>query len=184
MMIPRKQSIMVAIATIATLLIAPVTSFNINLSAKAKSNVGGKRELLPTPDPTNPERYLPPSSLSPSINKSFYSLPETLVRAGPVSLLTRVTSPDKYEQSILRYMYESQTTDVTTAQGNMDAFFRAPDVWAEQKMLEQRGDREVYDYGKGPTFDRIVLATVWGSFVSGLIGRVLWQLVHGNRNLF
>ena len=58
------------------------------------------------------------------------------------------------------------------------------DDWAEQKMLEEQGRREVYDYGKPLPTERVILSTIWGSFTVVLFSRVFWQLIHGNRNLF
>lgn len=81
-------------------------------------------------------------------------------------------------------MYEAKEPDLKSAQGNMDAFFASPDVWAEQKMLEQQGRVEVYDYGKDPPEGRIALSIVWGVFIVGLFSRVLWQLAHGEGSLF
>ena len=149
------------------------------LSVSALSQQKGSSKTLPKYDTTT-DKYIPPAGVSPS---QFYSPVFTLIRAGPVPFFTRLTSPLKYEQSIYKYQYEAKESSLITAQGNMDAFFAAPDVWAEQKLLEQQGRREVFDYGKETPAGRVALSIVWGSFVSGLLGRVLWQLVHGERNL-
>lgn len=63
-------------------------------------------------------------------------------------------------------------------------FFDIADVWIEQKYLEQKGTREVYDYGKPLPLERVILGSIWGSFTVILFSRVCWQLIHGNRNLF
>eukprot|EP00542_Grammatophora_oceanica_P018215 CAMPEP_0194047570 /NCGR_PEP_ID=MMETSP0009_2-20130614/25048_1 /TAXON_ID=210454 /ORGANISM="Grammatophora oceanica, Strain CCMP 410" /LENGTH=168 /DNA_ID=CAMNT_0038693231 /DNA_START=49 /DNA_END=555 /DNA_ORIENTATION=- len=152
----------------------------INVRAFGPATAKSKATALPTID-KGTGKFTPPKGVSPS---QFYSPVSTLIKAGPVPFLTRITSPGKYEQAVWRYMSEAKEASLPQAQGNMDAFFASPDVWAEQKMLEQSGKREVYDYGAEPPPSRVALALVWGTFVSGLAGRVVWQLIHGNRNLF
>ena len=164
--------------------IAHTYAFGIN---KASSSNSMRRMQLPKQDPSDPTRYLPPADVDFSaIKRDYYPPIETVLRAGPVPLFIRTFQSDKYNQAILRYMFESKSSDWYDAQANMDAFFAAPDLWTEQKLLEQTGKRELYNYalsGK-PTFERIVLSSIWATIVSGLFGRVAWQLIHGNRNLF
>ena len=57
----------------------------------------------------------------------------------------------------------------------MDAFFSAPDVWAEQKLKEQRGEREVYMYNKPLIPERVLLSVVWGSIVLFGVGKIVWK---------
>lgn len=160
--------------------IIPLQLALLLVCVSAFSQRKGSSQKLPKYDAAT-DNYFPPAGVSPS---QFYSPVFTLIRAGPVPFLTRLTSPQKYEQSIWKYQYEAKEPSLLTAQGNMDAFFAAPDVWAEQKLLEQQGRREVFDYGKEAPAGRVALSIAWGSFVSGLLGRVLWQLLHGERNLF
>lgn len=165
------------------LLVANVNSFGTNKIIKKRTLVrvsARARTALPKLDPAT-SQYAPPPELEPS---KFYSPTSTLLRAGPVPFVTRLVSPEKYEQAVYKYMNEAREASLQTAQGNMDAFFAAPDVWAEQKLMEQKGQREVYDYGKGPESGRVVLSTVWGGSVILLILRVLWQVAHGEGNLF
>ena len=165
---------------ISLLLLTQTHAFGIG---KASSFKGSAQKLnLPKPDSTDPSRFLPPDGSS----NEYYSPIETVLRAGPVPAIARTFQSDKYEQAVLRYMYESRTSDWTDAQANMDAFFAAPDVWTEQKLLEQQGKREVYNYGVAgkPTVERIILSTGWAAIVTVLFSRVFWQLIHGNRNLF
>jgi len=167
------------ILLLGLLLIPTTLTSAFNFQPTSQSNK--KATTLPKLDPQNPERYIPPSTYS---STKLYPPTDTLVRAGPLPFLIRLVQSDKYEQAVLKYMYDSKTSDLKNAQGNMDWFFKAPDVWVEQKMLEQQGKREVYDYGKDPEPLRLVLSLVWASCIAGLGGRVAWQLIHGNRNLF
>jgi ABC-type Fe3+ transport system permease subunit len=58
------------------------------------------------------------------------------------------------------------------------------DDWAEQKYLEGRRKRDVYDFGKPLPLEQVVLSSIWAAFTVVLFSRVFWQLVHGNTNLF
>ena len=98
---------------------------------------------LPQLDPTDPRRYIPPQSFDDS---SFYPSSKTLMRSGPLPFITRLTNPDKYEQAVYNYMYQSSEKDLEEAQANMDAYFSSPTDWAEQKMMEQRGERQNFRY--------------------------------------
>ena len=114
----------------------------------------------------------------------LYSPANTLLRNGPIPFITRLVKPKEYEEKIKKFMMEVKEKDEVVAQGNMDAYFAAPDVWAEQKLLESQGRREVFDYGKGPEPERILLSTAWAGVVFGTLGRVVWQLAHGSRSLW
>jgi len=150
------------------------SSTRINLFRKDNSNGRAKR-VLPTLDPLNTDRYIPPPTLEKS---AFYSPLVSLLRAGPLPLITRVTVPMQYEQAVYKYMYETGEEDLVEAQANMDAFFSAPDVWTEQKLLEKQGKREIYRYGEaGINKERVVLSVIWGSFVILFISRFIWKVV-------
>ncbi|GMH48126.1 hypothetical protein TL16_g07816 [Triparma laevis f. inornata] len=124
------------------------------------------------------------SSASLTVSLQLYSPVSTLLRNGPVPFITRLTKPAEYESKIEQYMLESKEKDVAVAQGNTDAYYAAPEVWAEQKLLEQQGRREVFDYGKGPEPERIILSSLWAAVVFGTLGRVIFQLAHGSRSLW
>lgn len=47
-------------------------------------------------------------------------------------------------------MLEPKEKNVAKAQGNIDVYYATPGVWAEKKLLELQGRREVFDYSKGP----------------------------------
>ena len=127
---------------------------------------------MPKPDPDNVDRFIPPDSIAAS---QFYPPTISLLRNGPIPFLTRLTQGDKYEQAVYKYMFDSRESDLEEAQANMDAFFSTPDVWAEQKMLENQGKRAVFKYAKPLDGERVVLSLTWGAFVIFIIGRVLWK---------
>ena len=76
---------------------------------------------------------------------------------------------------MLKYQYESGEQDLEEAQANMDAFFSSPDIWAEQKLREQRGEREVFKYAKPLDKERVVLTVIWGSMVVFAVGKIIWK---------
>ena len=95
-----------------------------------RNRSSSKASQLPTPDPNDPTRFQPPSSITTSTsskntntNSNFYSLWMSLFRAGPITFLIRLFQPDKYEQAVYKYMVESRETDMEEAQANMDAYF-------------------------------------------------------------
>ena len=145
-----------------SLVASPLFIFNKRATNSGSSN-------LPKYD-AETDRY----SSTVATSKDFYPPYESLLRNGPLPLITRLTSPDKYEQAVFKYQYESKETDLVEAQANMDAFFSAPDVWAQQKMLEQRGEREVYKYGKPLDPERVALSSIWGGFVLIIIGKLIY----------
>jgi len=126
---------------------------------------------LPKPDPANPDRFVSTTSSS----AEFYPEYISLLRNGPLPLITRITSPDKYEQAVFKYQFESKESDLEEAQANMDAFFSAPDVWADQKMREQKGEREVFRYAKPLETEKVLLSVIWGSAVLFAIGKIIWK---------
>lgn len=127
---------------------------------------------LPRPDPDNPDRFISSNNFS---SKDLYPPYISLLRNGPLPFFTRLTSPDKYQQAVFKYQFESGEQDLEEAQANMDAFFSSPDVWAEQKLREQRGERDVYKYAKPLDKERVVLSLIWGSMVLFAIGKIVWK---------
>ena len=138
-------------------------------------NTGGKSSRaasnLPKPDPESPGNFLPATTSS----QNFYPEYVSLLRNGPLPFVTRIVSPAKYEQAVYKYQYESKESDLEEAQANMDAFFSSPDVWAEQKLREQKGEAEVYKYAKPLDPERVVLSLIWGTFVTAAIGKIIWK---------
>lgn len=126
---------------------------------------------LPKPDPDNPERFVATNVSS----KDFYPPYISLFRNGPVPFLTRLVFPDKYQQAVFKYQFEAGEQDLEEAQANMDAFFSSPDIWAEQKLREQRGEREVFRYAKPLNKERVFLSVIWGSIVIFSVGKIVWK---------
>mmetsp|Transcript_102116 Transcript_102116/g.286273 ORF Transcript_102116/g.286273 Transcript_102116/m.286273 type:complete len:182 (-) Transcript_102116:21-566(-) len=141
-----------------------------------------EREDLPTLDTM--KGSLPVDAPKGVSSRDFYLPTYTLLRAGPVSFVRRVADGKTYEQYVWKYMKDFKEDSLMTAQGNADAYLASADDWAEQKYLEGLGRREAFDYGKPLPTERVVLSSIWGGFVALLASRVVWQLLHGNRNLF
>ena len=149
----------------------------LNLFGKQSKGGGTAASNLPKPDPSDPDRFIPPTlTLSgKDADADFYPTYISVVRNGPLPFFTRLADPDKYSQAIYKYQYDTKETDLQEAQANMDAYFSSPDVWAEQKLRESRGEREVYKYNQPLNVERVTLSVVWGSFVVGILGKVIWK---------
>lgn len=81
-----------------------------------------QREDLPTLD-ISPGSIPVLESPYPGINaKQFYPATYTLLRAGPVSFLRRLTNGNSYEQYVWKYMKDYKDDSLMSAQGNADAF--------------------------------------------------------------
>jgi hypothetical protein len=61
----------------------------------------------------------PPKGVS---AREFYLPTYTLLRAGPVSFVRRVTDGKNYEQKVFKYMKDFKENSLMTAQGNADAY--------------------------------------------------------------
>lgn len=175
-----KRTLLIPSILCSTLL-APSMAFTNNLNPYSRAptslaifkrgNTKGAAAKLPKPDPANPDRFL--STISSAAD--FYPEYISLLRNGPLPLITRIASPDKYEQAVYKYQFESKESDLEEAQANMDAFFSAPDVWADQKMREQRGERAVFKYAKPLETEKVLLSVIWGSLVLFAIGKIIWK---------
>jgi hypothetical protein len=98
------------------------TSTNNSNKQKMPSATSPKREDLPTLDvPRGSLPVLEPPY--PGISaQQFYPPTYTLLRAGPVSFLRRITSGKSYEQYVWKYMKDYRDDSLMSAQGNADAF--------------------------------------------------------------
>jgi hypothetical protein len=107
-----------------------------------------------------------------------YDILGTLLRQGPEPTLTRIFSPDDYEQAVLKFM-ATEKCDRNTAQGNMDAYLRNPPDWAYVRMQDQKNGY-VRDY---VTLNPVEVAkvVVWSTIVFGLLGRAIYAITTGNR---
>jgi hypothetical protein len=107
-----------------------------------------------------------------------YDIVGTLVRQGPEPTLTRIFSPDDYEQAVLKFM-ATEKCDRNTAQGNMDAYLRNPPDWTYVRMEDQkRGFVRDYVTLKPLEVGKVI---VWSTIVFALIGRTIYALTTGNR---
>jgi hypothetical protein len=93
--------------------LAPSHAFSSRSPAKPSVN----REDLPSLEAADP--VTPPKGVS---AREFYLPTYTLLRAGPVSFVRRVTDGKNYEQKVFKYMKDFKENSLMTAQGNADAY--------------------------------------------------------------
>jgi hypothetical protein len=92
---------------------------------------------------------------------------KTLLLHGPEPFISRVFSPDDYEQSVLKFMAGDKVSRLE-AQGNMDAYLKNPGDWAFNRLEEQRtGKRNDY-WTLQPK--KAIVVSVWSAFVFYMIG--------------
>jgi len=96
-----------------------------------------------------------------------YGVVGSLLRAGPLPFFARITKPDVYEQSVLKYM-ATDKCDRQEAQGNMDAFNENPGDWQYQKLQEKAG-KPKRDYGNLDV-KKGALAITWAIGITGVLG--------------
>jgi hypothetical protein len=94
-------------------LLAPSHAF----SGRSPGQTAVNREDLPSLEAADP--VTPPKGVSAS---EFYLPTYTLLRAGPVSFVRRVTDGKNYEQKVFKYMKDFKEDSLMTAQGNADAY--------------------------------------------------------------
>ena len=107
-----------------------------------------------------------------------YDVLGTFVRHGPKPTITRLVSPDDYEQAILKFMVTDQC-DYITAQGNMDAYLRNPPDWQYQRLEDvKNGYEKQRDYVTIQTSD-VILVVTWSAIVFAVVGRLLYSITNG-----
>lgn len=107
-----------------------------------------------------------------------YGLVGSLIRAGPLPFFKRVTSPDTYDQAVLKYM-ATDDCDRNEAQGNMDAFFENPNDWQFQKLQEKNGAAK-YDYANANTSPKdVALTGAWAAIVFWFFGSFIIDCING-----
>ena len=115
-----------------------------------------------------------------------YDVLGTFVRHGPKPTITRLVSPDDYEQAILKFMVTDQC-DYITAQGNMDAYLRNPPDWQYQRLEDvKNGYEKQRDYVTIQTSD-VILVVTWSAIVFAVVGRLIYSISNGVdfvRNVF
>jgi len=155
-------------------------------AGKNNSNKGRRiakvitRDELPTLDLGKNGKIVAPTGIS---KTDFYLPTYTVLRSGPVSFTRRLLDGGSYEQRVYKYMKDFNEDSVMTAQGNVDAYLASADDWADQKLKEEQGVREIYDYGKPLPLERVILGSVWGTTVTALLLRVVYQLANGKTTI-
>lgn len=92
--------------------------------------------------------------------KSDYGPIGTLIRAGPLPFINRLTKPDDYDQAVLKYM-ALEGCSRKEAQGNMDAYLENPNDWTYQKLQEKKGGFKK-DYANANTNPKqLILSGTW-----------------------
>lgn len=105
-----------------------------------------------------------------------YGTTKTLLLHGPKPFFNRIFQSDDYDQAVLKFMAGDKCSrDV--AQGNMDKYLANPNDWAYNRFEEEKKGIK-YDYVTLRTKD-IALTVTWGSFITFLIGRLVYSIVTG-----
>jgi hypothetical protein len=92
--------------------------------------------------------------------KSDYGPIGTLIRAGPLPFISRLTKPEEYDQAVLKYM-AAEGCSRKEAQGNMDAYLENPNDWTYQKLEEKKGGFKK-DYANANTDPKqLILSGTW-----------------------
>lgn len=101
-----------------------------------------------------------------------YDIWGTLVRGGPTPFFTRITSPDTYEQAVLKFMAMDKA-DRIVAQANMDNYLSNPNDWTYYRLQGMDPDYVTVDK------KALTLRIVWSGIVLALVGRSIYSLVTG-----
>jgi hypothetical protein len=107
------------VSLLLAVMAASVNGFATKSPAKAKV---WKGKELPSLDVSGASVPAPKGTSS----REFYLPPYTLLRAGPVSFLQRVTDSKTYEKTVYKYMQDFKEDSLMTAQGNADAYLASP----------------------------------------------------------
>lgn len=106
-----------------------------------------------------------------------YGPGKTLLLAGPKPFLTRLFSPDDYEQAVLKFM-AGEKCSREVAQGNLDRYFENAQDWAFERLEAEKKGRPYPAYHvldqKG-----LVLTLVWSTIVGAFGGRAIYSLATG-----
>jgi hypothetical protein len=101
-----------------------------------------------------------------------YGIWGTVLRGGPLPFFTRLTSPETYEQAVLKYM-ATDKVDRIVAQANMDKYLENPNDWSYYRTQGMDPDYVTIDT-KG-----LLLRLVWASLVGVFVGRAVYSIVTG-----
>ena len=90
--------------------------------------------MVPRFDPTS-ERWIPASD--DESESAGYPPIRSLLRHGPKAFLARVTSPDQYDQAVLKFM-AAEKCSRWEAMGNMDRYFENAQDWIFERLEAER----------------------------------------------
>ena len=102
-----------------------------------------------------------------------YDIWGTAIRGGPSPFFTRLTSPETYEQAVLKFMAMDKV-DRIVAQANMDNYLNNPNDWAYYRTQGMDPDYVTVDT------KALTLRIVWSAIVLALAGRAIYSLVTGD----
>lgn len=161
--------VIVVLLLVATTTISAFTSTN-NVASKA----------IPTSLQMVPKfvgnKWVPSSPEE--MPEAGYGILGTFLRQGPEPTITRIFSPDDYEQAVLKFM-ATEKCDRNTAQGNMDAYLRNPPDWTYVRMQDQKNGYKRDYVTLNPI--EVTKVVVWSTIVFGLAGRAIYAITTGNR---
>jgi hypothetical protein len=101
-----------------------------------------------------------------------YDIWGTLIRGGPLPFFTRITSPDTYEQAVLKFMAMDKA-DRIVAQANMDNYLANANDWTYYRLQGMDPDYVTIDS------KALTLRVVWSGIVLALVGRSIYSYVTG-----
>ena len=112
----------------------------------------------------------------PTCEEDGYGPIGSLLRFGPVPFFRRLSSPQNYEQAVLKYQ-ASERCDKMEAQGNMDAYFENVNDWTLQKLEEKNGSPK-RDYASLDTM-QVALTLTWAILITGVLTRITLLIASG-----
>ncbi|KAL7572532.1 hypothetical protein ACA910_000356 [Epithemia clementina (nom. ined.)] len=117
-----------------------------------------------------------PSSPAEGPEAGYGPLKSLLLR-GPKPFLSRVFTPDDYEQGVYKFMATDKVSR-EVAQGNMDRYLENAQDWAFERLEAEQKGRPYPEYH---VLDKkqLVLTLIWSAGVFALGGRAAYSLATG-----
>mmetsp|Transcript_29571 Transcript_29571/g.61834 ORF Transcript_29571/g.61834 Transcript_29571/m.61834 type:complete len:175 (-) Transcript_29571:198-722(-) len=106
-----------------------------------------------------------------------YGPAKTLLIGGPKPFISRVATPDDYEQAVLKFM-AGEKCSREVAQGNMDRYLENAQDWAFERFECEKKGRPYPQYHIVKT-KQIALTLVWAGIVAVVGGRAAFSLATG-----
>lgn len=97
----------------------------------------------------------------------------SLVRQGPPPFIQRLTNPEKYENSVQKFMAEEKCSR-KEAQGNMDKFLADPDGWQLERIRAKKTGISVNYAEQNMEPKQLILTACWALVVFALAARVVY----------